>query len=324
MIRVPAADFSLTDTLECGQAFRWVFRNGAYYGFIPARPDVFGAGGDSSAVRARQTDSLLTIEAVDPHLTTDRVRHYFALDVELARILQSIDVDAQIHEAIRRFRGLRILRQDPWECLASFICSSYNNIKRIQTMIERLCAAYGAPASFNGFRGCSFPTPVAIANASERRLRALGLGFRAPYLKATARLIADGKLPFETLKRTDYHVTKASLLRCAGVGDKVADCVALFGLEKYEAFPIDLWIERAMRYYFRQEKLTPTRMHDFARRHFGVFAGYAQQYLYHYVRTLRRTPEISKDPRPAFCESRGGQIPMTKPAPNSKSQIPNV
>ena len=275
MIQVPATGFSLTKTLECGQAFRWRCHNGAYYGFI-----------HTCAVRVTQDGSRLNVETIDPHLTAEDVSRYFALDVELSAILASIDVDAQIHDAITRHRGLRILRHDPWECLASFICSSYNNIKRIQGMIDRLSQAYGTPAAFNGYQGCTFPSPLAIANAPERRLRELGMGFRAPYLKATARLIADGKLPLETLKRTDYLRTKSALLSCDGVGDKVADCVALFGFEKYEAFPVDLWIERAMRYYFRKQKPTPARVHDFAHRHFGRYAGYAQQYLYHYVRNF--------------------------------------
>jgi len=275
-LELPVSDFSLRETLECGQAFRWTAKNGAYYGFI-----------NNAAVRATQADSRLILETVDSRLSAEAVRHYFALDVELARILASIDVDGQIHAAIQQHRGLRILRQDPWECLASFICSSYNNIKRIQGMIERLSQAYGSPAAFNGFRGSSFPSPVAVARAPERHLRQLGLGFRAPYLKATARLIADGKLPLEMLKRTDYLRTKSALLCCDGVGDKVADCVALFGLEKYEAFPVDLWIQRAMRYYFRRQQPTLKRVHDFAHRHFGRYAGYAQQYLYHYVRTAR-------------------------------------
>jgi len=295
MLTVPAQDFSLKDTLECGQVFRWKVHHDAYYGFIPARPEHHGAGGSTCAVKVTQDGSpLLIIETADSRLTPEAVTRYFALDVDLARILDSIDADALVHDAITRFRGLRILRQDPWECLASFICSSYNNITRIQGMIERLCLAFGAPAAFNGFRGSSFPTPEAIARASERRLRELGLGFRASYLKATARLIAEGKLPLETLKRTDYQVARSSLLSCEGVGDKVADCVALFGLEKYEAFPVDLWIERAMRYYFRQKPLTPRRIHDFAWRHFGRFAGYAQQYLYHYVRNMRKSSVVSR------------------------------
>ena len=277
MLQVPATDFSLADTLACGQTFRWRAKHDAHYGFI-----------HGCAVRVRQLDSTLTVETVDSRLTEQDVIRYFALDLDLAPILASIDNDAQIHDAITRYRGLRILRQEPWECLASFICSSFNNIVRIEGMIERLCQHFGSPLAFNGFRGCSFPKPEMIARVPERRLRELGLGFRAPYLKRTARMIAEGKLPFEALRRTDYLVTKAALLRCDGVGDKVADCVALFGLEKYEAFPVDVWMERAMRYYFRTRKPTPARVHDFARRHFGRYAGYAQQYLYHYVRMLRK------------------------------------
>ncbi len=276
-LQVAAPDFSLAHTLECGQAFRWQARpGGGYYGFLGA-----------CAVKATQDQALLTVETVDPRLTEQHIQAYFALDVDLAPILSSIDVDAQIHEAIGRFPGLRILRQDPWETLASFICSSFNNIKRIEGLIERLAQAYGLPASFNGFRGCAFPRPEALAKVPERRLRELGLGFRAGYLRATARRVAEGKLSLEMLKRCDYPTTKAALMRCDGVGEKVADCVALFGLQKYDAFPIDVWMERVMRYYFRKAKMTPVRMHEFAQRHFGRYAGYAQQYLYHYVRTAR-------------------------------------
>ena len=181
-------------------------------------------------------------------------------------------------------------------------------------MIDRLCQAYGQPVALtpppfdvadggparsaapngrakgggvNGFRGFSFPAPDTLAAAPERRLRSLGLGYRAPYLKATARLVADGTLRVEHLQRVGYDATKKALLGCDGVGDKVADCVALFGFEKYEAFPVDVWMERAMRYYFRHRKTTRKLIHDYARRHFGPYAGYAQQYLYHYMRNAR-------------------------------------
>ncbi len=295
-LNVPAPAFSLKTTLESGQTFRWRWKHEWYYGFI-----------GPCAVKVKQAGDNLTIETIDPRLSPAHIRRYFALDLDLSPILASIDVDAQIHDAIMRFRGLRVLRQEPWECLASFICSSFNNIKRIEGMIERMSQTFGVPIAFNGFRGCAFPTPEAIARAPERRLRELGLGFRAGYLKATAKLIASGRLPLETLRRTDYRVTKAALLRCEGVGDKVADCVALFGFEKYEAFPVDLWIERAMRYYFRSAKMTPARIHDFAWQHFGRYAGWAQQYLYHYVRTARRAVSsqqsaVSEKPKTALAD----------------------
>jgi len=273
MFDVPATDFSLETTLASGQAFRWTRRDGWWYGFIDSRP-----------VKIRQDDGRLQCQGEDGALTPERVRRYFALDVDYAAIISSINVDMQVHQAIVRHRGLRVLRQDGWETLASFICASFNNIKRIEGMIDRLCQAYGQPVALNGFRGFSFPAPETIAAAPERRLRALGLGYRAPYLKATAKLVADGGLPIAHLRRVDYAAAKRALMACEGVGDKVADCVALFGFEKYEAFPIDVWMERAMRYYFRHRRMTRALLHTYATQHFGAYAGYAQQFLFHYMR----------------------------------------
>ena len=276
MHEVSAPEFSLQASLSSGQAFRWTLHDGWHYGFI-----------GRSVLKVRQESGRLVYDSSDHALSPDRVSRYFALDLDLPGILTTINVDMQIHHAIRAHRGLRVLRQDPWETLASFICASFNNIKRIEGMIERLCQAYGDPVALNGFRGFAFPAPEKIAAAPERHLRALGLGYRAPYLKGTAKLVLDGGLPAEQLRQLDYEAVKRALLACDGVGDKVADCVALFGFEKYEAFPVDVWIERAMRYYFRHRKATRGKIHEYARRHFGPWAGYAQQYLYHHLRTLR-------------------------------------
>ena len=276
MLEVAASDFDLGATLASGQTFRWTQHDGWFYGFI-----------GPAVLKVRQDGERLFCESSDPTITIDRLRHYFALDLNLPEVLSSIDVDMQIHHAILHHRGLRVLRQDGWETLASFICASFNNIKRIEGMVGRLCQQLGEPVSLNGFRSFSFPRPELVAAVSERTLRMLGLGYRAPYLKATARLVTDGKLPMDQLRRIEYDATKRALLGCAGVGDKVADCVALFGCEKYEAFPIDVWMERAMRYYFRHRKMTRKLLHDYAHRHFGPYAGYAQQYLYHYVRNVR-------------------------------------
>lgn len=282
MFEILADDFSLRVSLSSGQTFRWREHDGWFYGWL-----------GPAILKVRQEGDRLLCESSDATITPHAVRRYFALDLNLSEILASIDVDIQVHEAITRHRGLRVLRQDGWETLASFICASFNNIKRIEGMIERLCQAYGRPAALNGFRGFSFPAPEVIAGLPERRLRSLGLGYRAPYLKGTARLVAEGKLPIAQLRRVDYPAVKSALLRCEGVGDKVADCVALFGFEKYEAFPIDVWIERAMRYYFRHRKMTRRHLHDYAATHFGPYAGYAQQYLYHYIRQMRGSSAVS-------------------------------
>lgn len=277
MIELPAPIFSLSTTLSSGQTFRWRLHGDTWCGVIGAAP-----------LKVRQAGDRLICEAADASLTPERLRRYFALDLDLADVLRQIDVDMQVHAAILRYRGLRVLRQEPWEALASFICASFNNIKRIEGMIEVLCQAYGRPVAMPGFRTFAFPAPEAVAAASERQLRSLGLGYRAPYLKATAKLVAGGRLPIAQLQQAEYAAVKRALLRCEGVGDKVADCVALFGFEKYEAFPVDVWMERAMRYYFRHKKATRGMVHDYAARHFGPWAGYAQQYLFHYLRHARR------------------------------------
>jgi N-glycosylase/DNA lyase len=277
MPELPARDFLLDATLSSGQTFRWILRNGWYYGCV-----------GTAILRVRQEGGRLFYDSADSAFSAEDLTRYFALDVDLADILRQIDVDMQMHLAIERYRGVRILRQESWEVLASFICASFNNIKRIEGMIEGLCQAFGRPVALKGLRTFTFPSAAVLAGVPERRLRSLGLGYRAPYLKATARLVADGLLPFGHLRRVSYDTVKQALLQCDGVGDKVADCVALFGFEKYEAFPIDVWMERAMRYYFRHRRMTRKRLHDYARRHFGPYAGYAQQYLYHYIRHAHR------------------------------------
>ena len=292
-LQVPAQDFSLKETIESGQVFRWKPHptDGSFYGYI-----------GNTAMKVRQEDAVLLVDTADERLTPERVAHYFALDQDLPKILAAIDVDPYIHEAIVRYHGLRIVRQDSWECLASFILSSFNNIVRIQGMIERLCTAFGEPAAFNGFRGCTFPEPQRLAMVPEKRLRELGLGYRAAYLRSTARMIASGKFSLSMLAQADYATTKLALQHCDGVGEKVADCVALFGLQKYEAFPVDVWIGRAMRHYFRGKKMTPARIRVFAAEHFGPWAGYAQQYLFHHLRNYRRarpTAETVEGGRPA-------------------------
>ncbi len=275
-----AQDVALDATLRSGQAFRWRRLEGWWYGVL-----------GRAVLRVRQDGGRLHYDASGDSLTPARLRHYFALDLNLRGILQSIDVDWQIHQAILRHGGLRVLHQETWEVLASFICASFNNIARIEGMVERLCAAFGDPIALYGVRRFSFPGPDVLARASERQLRGLGLGYRAPYLLATARAVAAGAVPETQLRRVDYETAKRALLTLDGVGDKVADCVALFGCAQYQAFPIDVWIERAMRYYCRHRRMTRGQLHTYARRHFGPYAGYAQQYLYHDLRT--RAQELS-------------------------------
>ena len=165
MPEIAAPDFNLQATLTSGQTFRWKEYGGWFCGYL-----------GETMVKVRQEDDKLFFESANSAITRKQIERYFSLDIDYGSILSAINIDMQVHQAIQRYRGLRILRQDGWETLASFICSSFNNIKRIEGIIERLCQAYGRPVAFNEIRGFAFPNPAVIAKASERQLR--GLGFK--------------------------------------------------------------------------------------------------------------------------------------------------
>ena len=278
-----APEFHLRHTLESGQTFRWRRTDDGYLGVV-------GGG----FVALRQEGEQLLFDTSHPHVLNDAWLHrYFALELDLPVILRDIDRDAQIHEAIHRYRGLRIIRQEPWECLASYILSSFNNIKRIEGMIERLAQRFGAPIALHGYTAHAFPTAQQIADAPVETLVGLGLGFRAAYLRDAAQQIIERRVDLASLVSCPYEEAKAAIRALPGVGDKVADCALLFSHDHWEAFPIDVWIERALRFYFRRTLPPPARRHAFARRHFGRFAGYAQQYLFHYRRNRHQQRPLS-------------------------------
>lgn len=294
-----APDFDLRHTLESGQTFRWRRAGEGYLGVV-------GGG----LVEIAQDGPRLRYRASDPATLNDAwLTRYFALDLNLPAILRDIDRDVHIHEAVRRYRGLRLIRQEPWECLASYICSSFNNIRRIEGMIERLAQRFGAPVSLDGRIGHTFPSAQAIAEAPLETLTALGLGFRAAYLRQTAQRIVAGGVDVASLRLLPYEEAKATLLSLPGVGDKVADCILLFSQGQMQAFPIDVWMERALRFYFRRRLPPRRRLHAFARRHFGAYAGYAQQYLFHYLRCKTR-----RDDAPALPVTPRAAVPQPRPA----------
>lgn len=274
MTRLAAGDFNLALTLESGQVFTWT----------ASAPWYYAAFGDA-LVKIRQDGAALEYASSGPEPTPAALADYFALSDDLASILAAIDTDPYIHDAINALRGLRVLRQPSWECLVAFLMTPFNNIVRIRGMIRRVAETFGMPVALNGFASHVFPSPTALAAASERRLRALGLGFRAPFLAGTARRIADG-WDVASLRRMPYDEAKARIQELPGVGDKVADCILLFACGQSEAFPVDVWVQRVVeRVYFRGRHRTARQIQAFARRRFGRYAGYAQQYLYHYART---------------------------------------
>jgi N-glycosylase/DNA lyase len=193
-------------------------------------------------------------------------------------------------------RGLRLLRQDPWECLASFILSSSKQIVQIQEVVHTLRRRFGRPiaAANDCSPAFSFPSPDRLASVSEADLRSCQMGFRAPYLRETAHRIASRQVNLETMSSRTIDQARSELVSLPGVGRKIADCVLLFAYGFPTAFPIDVWVTRALQQlYFRGEQVPLPRLIEFTSGYFGPQAGYAQQYLFHYMRTtagpFRRT-----------------------------------
>ena len=272
--RFEAHDFDLVTSMDCGQVFGWDRSDGAYWGIV-----------GSSAVRFHQEgDAICFLANPDPGLSA--MRQYLGLDTDLEAILKAITVDDFMSEVTSTVRGLRLLRQDPWHCLCSYIISANNRVERIDSLVKEIARRYGQARTLRGKTVYSLPSPADLASCVEPGLRACGVGFRAPYLLGAAKMVADGTVDFGLIEEMPYVAARDLLKTIPGVGDKVADCVLLFAFAKYEAFPVDVWIKRVMeRAYFGSRPVKPERIRDFGRDYFGEYAGYAQEYVYHYART---------------------------------------
>ena len=271
--------FNLAESLESGQAHRWRRLGDAWYS---------GVLGDRLLHLRQVTDGLEYRETSlagrsSSGDTGALLRAYFRLDDDIAEIYEAICRDRRVASMVARYPGLRILRQEPWECTVAFICSATSNIPRIHQNMESMASRLGLPLELDGEIRHTFPSPQRLASAGEGALRELGLGFRAPYVMSAARQVADGSLDLDALVRLPYPQTKARLMDCYGIGAKIADCIAVFSLEKLEAFPVDVWVRRALaEWYFPMQKKPPDRaMVDWAQSYFGRYAGYSQQYLFH-------------------------------------------
>lgn len=269
-------NYNLAATLTSGQAFRWRPIDDAWEGVIHGR-----------WVRLRQLTPFSDIEATIAGDVSDWswLTSYLRLNDEHAAILATFPADTPMQSALAHCPGLRLLRQDPWECLASFILSSTKQIVQIQQCVELLCRRFGKPVT-NRELAFAFPSAAQLAATTEAELRECKMGFRAKYLLAAAKLVSSGELNLATLSSLPLATARAELMRCPGVGRKIADCVLLFSCGHDEAFPIDVWVERALQQlYFSKRRAKRKRLEHFASTHFGPHAGLAQQYLFHYLRT---------------------------------------
>jgi N-glycosylase/DNA lyase len=270
-------DYDLAATLDSGQVFRWGERNGSWIGVV-----------GKNWVRLTQIENSIRVETTLPAENWNWLRNFLQTETDLADILKTFPDDEPMKNAIAACRGLRLLRQNPWECLASFILSSTKQIVQIRQIVSHLCEYFGEPIAVppNELTAFAFPTPEKIARASEEELRACKMGFRAPNLLNAAREIAEGKFDLEKILKLDYSEAREELMKLRGVGGKIADCVLLFAYGFDSAFPVDVWIERALqKLYFPRRPASEKRLRRFAATHFGPHSGYAQQYLFHYMRT---------------------------------------
>jgi len=271
----PVENYDLDATLLSGQAFRWQPFGETWEGVIGDR-----------WVRLRLVKRGIKAEVYSPTDDWTWLEKYLGTRFCLEQAINTFPDDEPMRDAVAALPGLRLLRQDYWECLASFILSATKQIVQIQQIVALLAERYGKPIASGGDTSVfAFPTIERIADCSEAELRDCKLGFRAPNLLGAARGILEGNIDWQQLHDMTSADARAELMKLCGVGQKIADCVLLFAGGYQDVFPVDVWIERALqRLYFPKRRPTVKQLRHFADTHFGPHAGLAQQYLFHYAR----------------------------------------
>lgn len=275
--------FELKDIFDCGQCFRWNKQiDGSYIG-------VFG----ENVINVSETPNEKQI--IFKGICQDNIKkvctEYFDLNRNYEEIKERLSkIDENMKTSIQYGKGIRILNQDLWETIISFIISANNNIPRIKGIIERISAQYGQKIQYNGKQYYTFPTPEELSKAKVEDLRKLGLGFRDVRVYETTQMVINKKVDLKELhKEKDFTIVREKLLTLSGVGPKVADCILLFStLKRFEAFPIDVWVRRVMNeLYIKNEdetKVNKKQIEKLAYEKFGNIAGLAQQYLFYWKR----------------------------------------
>lgn len=281
-------EYDLAATLSSGQVFNWEQNSSDWTGVVQGR-----------WVRLTAKPGTIEVQVAGPQNDWSWLTNFLQSEVNLAETIATFPVDDEhLRAAVRACRGLRLLRQDPWECLASFILSSTKQIVQIRQIVRLLSERYGQPiaTAAEDKPAYAFSTPGRIAALSEADLRACKMGFRAPYLLAAARRVAEGEVDLNGVSHLTLTEARQQLLQFDGVGEKIADCVLLFAYGFPQAFPVDVWVQRVLtQYYFRNRKVRPERLRRFVSEHFGANAGYCQQYLFHHIR-MTNGKEISAPP----------------------------
>ena len=263
MHKIAVKNFNLDHTLSCGQVFRWHQHDGYWYGFINRKP-----------VKLKQEKDLLIY---DGKVTREEITGYFNLDLDYIKVISTFPPNRILILALKKYWGLRIVKQEPFECLMTYILSSQNNIKRINNMVNELSRRIGKKMKFDGREVYAFPTLKDLKKCAKSDIASCRLGFRDRYLDDAVAKLVSKEIKLEKISKMPYKKALEELLKIKGIGNKVANCILLFGYNKYEAFPVDVWIERVMRKYFPGKDAS----------YFGEFAGYAQEFLYSYIRGVK-------------------------------------
>ena len=272
------ADFDPKHIFECGQCFRWrAEEDGSYTGVAMGK-----------VINVKREENNVIIDNTTKEDYENIWRDYFDMDTDYGKIKSTLkEFDEYLDKAVDFGWGVRILRQDSWEMLISFIISSNNRIPMIQRAIENLSERYGKLiGEYRGKKYYAFPTPEELNKATQEEIRECKTGFRDKYIKSTCESVVELGLDVKDFRKLSTEDCCKELKKFNGVGPKVCDCIALFGMQKIDTFPVDVWVKRVMQEFYIEEDMSLPKMRKFALEKFGDIAGYAQQYLFYYAREL--------------------------------------
>ena len=260
----------IDNSINSGQVFLWEKQGSDWYGIDGQDVLKINKNGVIKSIRNLKTD-------------------FFRKNDNIQEIIKSISKDKTVKEAVKEYEGLRLFRQDPFQCLISFIISSNSNIQKIKNSLEKITKKFGKKVKIQNKEFFLFPEPEKLAIATIDEIKSCGVGYRAPFIKEAAKMVILKKIDFEYLKKCNYHEAKKNICLVPGIGNKVADCIMLFSLNKLESFPLDTWMIKILEKYYSKEFKIETKtitqkqyelLHEKIVNYFGPYCGYAQQYLF--------------------------------------------
>jgi N-glycosylase/DNA lyase len=261
---------NLENTINSGQVFLWKKQERFWYGI-----------NGQDILKINDSGKVISYY--------NKKYDFFRNSDDLKKIIKSISKDKTTRIAVKKYLGLRLIRQDPFQCFISFIVSSNSNIQKIKLSLEKISIKFGTKIKFDNQEFYIFPEPKKIANASIQEIQNCGVGYRAKFIMDAAKMVESKQIDFDHLRKLNYHNAKEMILTVPGVGNKVADCILLFSLEKTEAFPLDTWMIKILKKYYLEKFEIETKsitekqyniLHEKVVKYFGPYAGYAQQFLF--------------------------------------------